>query len=106
MDPPVFGRGPSGEVWKLADRLYELLGLCAGILTEAPLFFLLNAYTSGFSPYAALNALKSAMAGAGQGGEASCGEIGLKTTSGGRILPCGIYARHEAIRTAQNQRGS
>ena len=50
MDPPSYGRGPGGEVWKLEDCVYDLVKLCAGVLSDKPLFFLLNSYTTGLSP--------------------------------------------------------
>jgi 23S rRNA (cytosine1962-C5)-methyltransferase len=95
MDPPVYGRGPSGELWKLEDRLYELLEACVAILSPQPLFILLNMYTAGISPVAAANVLRLAAGGIKTPGSVRCREIGLKT-GGGIILPCGLYARWEA----------
>jgi len=92
MDPPVFGRGPSGELWKLEDRLYELVTGTAAILTDNPLFMLINAYTAGLSPAVYGNILKLVMK--STGGHTSFGEVGLKAQSG-LILPCGMYARWE-----------
>jgi 23S rRNA (cytosine1962-C5)-methyltransferase len=90
MDPPVFGRGPGGEMWKLEERLYELVENCTKLLSETPLFFLINAYTAGFSPTAYGNILNVALK--KFGGEVTVGEIGLSAKSG-ILLPCGMYAR-------------
>ena len=93
MDPPVYGRGPKGEMWKLEERLYELVVSAAAILTSAPLFFLINAYTAGLSAAVYSNILQLAMK--KHGGHTSFGEVGLKAESG-IILPCGMYTRWEA----------
>jgi len=92
MDPPVFGRGPGGEMWKLEDGLYDLVTACAGILTENPLFMLINAYTAGFSPTVFGNILNIALNKQALVGTVSVGEIGLAAKSG-ITLPCGMYAR-------------
>jgi len=90
MDPPVYGRGPKGEMWKLEERLYELAKAAAAILTSNPLFFLINAYTAGLSPAVYGNILQLLMD--SHGGHTGFGEVGLKAESG-IILPCGMYAR-------------
>ena len=90
MDPPVFGRGPGGEMWKLEEGLFELVRLCAEILSDNPLFVLINAYTAGFSPTAYGNVLNKVL----PGGIVNVGEIGLAAKSE-VILPCGMYARWE-----------
>jgi len=92
MDPPVFGRGPKGELWKLEDRLYELVTATAAILTPNPLFMLVNAYTAGLSPAVYGNILQ--IASSGSSGRTSFGEVGLRAESG-LLLPCGMYARWE-----------
>ncbi|MCL2840864.1 MAG: class I SAM-dependent methyltransferase [Defluviitaleaceae bacterium] len=92
MDPPVFGRGPGGEMWKLEEGLFELVKACAKLLSNHPLFMLINAYTAGFSPAAYGNILKLTHLPA-QGKIDTC-EIGIKSKSG-LILPCGMYARWE-----------
>jgi len=92
MDPPVFGRGPGGEMWRLEEGLFELVEACAGLLSPNARFFLINAYTAGFSPTAYGNILARAMAMAGFGGDVSVGEVGLRAKSG-VLLPCGMYAR-------------
>jgi 23S rRNA (cytosine1962-C5)-methyltransferase len=93
MDPPTFGRGSAGEMWRLEDSLWELLEECRGLLDDRPVFFLLNAYTARLSPTVAGNLLAQLMAGAG--GEVSAGEVGLPIERDGRVLPCGIYGRWE-----------
>jgi 23S rRNA (cytosine1962-C5)-methyltransferase len=90
MDPPVFGRGPGGEMWKLEERLFELVKNCAQVLSPTPAFFLINAYTAGFSPTAYGNILQMVLK--KFGGNVSVGEIGLSAKSG-ILLPCGMYAR-------------
>jgi 23S rRNA (cytosine1962-C5)-methyltransferase len=92
MDPPVFGRGPGGEMWKLEDRLYELVTACASLLSKAPLFFLINAYTAGYSPAVYGNILSAAMKAKAPPPEITTGEVGLLAKSGS-TLPCGMYAR-------------
>ena len=93
MDPPVYGRGPKGEMWKLEERLHELVVAAAAILTKDPLFFLINAYTAGLSPAVYGNILQLAMH--KYGGHTTAGEVGLKAKTG-IILPCGMFARWEA----------
>jgi len=90
MDPPVFGRGPGGEMWKLEERLYELVTACTKILSPNPKFMLINAYTAGFSPTVYGNILSIATQ--KLGGSIAVGEIGLAAKSG-VTLPCGMYAR-------------
>ncbi|MCL2199524.1 MAG: class I SAM-dependent methyltransferase [Defluviitaleaceae bacterium] len=94
MDPPVFGRGPGGEMWKLEDGLYELVEACVKLLSDTPLFFLINAYTAGFSPTVYGNILDLVTTRAKRGGAVSVGEVGLSAKSG-VLLPCGMYARWE-----------
>ncbi|MDP4091964.1 MAG: class I SAM-dependent methyltransferase [Bacillota bacterium] len=96
MDPPSYGRGPKGEVWKIEDALYGFVEECAGILSDNPLFFLINSYTTGFSPTVLENVLKL-LAGRKFGGSVSCGEVGIPITASKLILPCGIYGRWEKI---------
>lgn len=93
MDPPTFGRGSTGEMWRLEDNLWELLAECGTLLTDAPLFFLINAYTARLSPTVVANLLAELMA--GRGGTIAAGEVGLPIQSDGKILPCGIYGRWE-----------
>jgi len=88
MDPPSFGRGPSGEVWKLEENLYSFVKLCREVLSDEPLFFIINSYTTGLSPSSLTYIVKSLL-----GGSAESRELGLPVTSGGLILPCGAACR-------------
>ncbi len=88
MDPPSYGRGPGGEVWKLEEQLYGLVEMCLPILSENPLFFILNSYTTGLSP-AVMEYLLGVLLQKRFGGSLSCGEIGLPVTTTGLTLPCG-----------------
>jgi len=94
MDPPVFGRGPGGEMWKLEERLYNLVEACSAVLAPQPAFMLINAYTAGFSPTVYGNILDLVMQKTALQGNVSVGEIGLSAKSG-VLLPCGMYARWE-----------
>ncbi len=89
MDPPRFGHGTRGEVWKLADNLSELIQDCANILSDNPAFFLVNAYTADLSPIAIEHVIKDALKFA----TIESGEVGLKETASGKILPAGIFGR-------------
>lgn len=91
MDPPSYGRGPGGEVWKIEEQLWDLLTICSQILTDEPLFFLLNSYTTGLSPSVMKYMLASVIA-KGRGGSVTCDEIGLPVTESGLVLPCGNTA--------------
>ena len=91
MDPPSYGRGPDGEVWKLEEQLYSLVDLCLPILSEAPLFFLLNSYTTGLSP-SVMAYLLGVLLRPRFGGQVSADEIGLPVTVSGQALPCGSTA--------------
>lgn len=91
MDPPSYGRGPGGEVWKLEEQLFGLVQLCLPILSKKPLFFLLNSYTTGLSP-AVMEYLLGTMLTPRFGGKLSSGEIGLPVTASGMVLPCGSTA--------------
>ncbi len=94
MDPPTYGRGGGGELWKLEDHLWGLLADCRRLLSDRPLFFLINAYTARLSPTVVVNLLAELMHGAG--GRLSGGEVGLPIAADGRALPCGIYGRWES----------
>jgi 23S rRNA (cytosine1962-C5)-methyltransferase len=93
MDPPTYGRGSAGEMWKLEDHLWELLRECREVLSDRPLFFLINAYTARLSPTVVVNLLSALMHGAG--GIITGGEVGLPIQRDGKVLPCGIYGRWE-----------
>ena len=90
LDPPSYGRGPGGEVWKLEDSIYDLVVLCAEVLTEKPLFVLLNSYTTGLSASTMAYVLGTNMK--KFGGSVSAEEIGLPVTESGMVLPCGSSA--------------
>lgn len=92
MDPPSYGRGPSGEVWKIEDELYPLICDCMNILSDNPLFFLINSYTTGISQTILQNVLTLTLK-KKYGGEVSADEIGIPMSSSGMILPCGISGR-------------
>ena len=91
MDPPSYGRGPGGEVWKLEDSIYDLVQTCAGALSDKPLFFLLNSYTTGLSP-SVMAYILSVTVQERFGGRVSADEIGLPVTRTGLVLPCGSTA--------------
>ncbi len=84
MDPPSYGRGPSGEMWKLEDNLADFVELCKGVLSEKPLFVLINSYTTGLQPTVIANILKSVFG----PDNVEADEIGLPTNEG-LVLPCG-----------------
>ena len=86
MDPPSYGRGPNGEMWKLENELFPLVTLCAEVLSDQPLFFLINSYTTGLQPQVLRNILALALK--GRGGRAEAYEVGLPTEEG-IVLPCG-----------------
>jgi 23S rRNA (cytosine1962-C5)-methyltransferase len=94
MDPPTYGRGSTGEMWRLEDHLWELLAECRQILSDRPLFFLINAYTARLSPTVVVNLLGGLLA--DRGGRVTGGEVGLPIRADGRVLPCGIFGRWEA----------
>ena len=91
MDPPSYGRGPDGEIWKLEDEIYQLVEMCAQLLSETPLFFLLNSYTTGLSPSVSGYILGSLIQKT-RGGQVHSDEIGLPVTKSGMVLPCGSTA--------------
>lgn len=93
MDPPSFGRGPNGEVWKLEECAYELISLVADVMTDDPLFFLINSYTTGLSPATMGYMLMSALGERGHSGVLETGETGLPVTSSALVLPSGASAR-------------
>ena len=86
MDPPSYGRGPGGEMWKIENDLYPFVKLCAGVLSDKPLFFLINSYTTGLQPMVLKNILMLTLG--KRGGRADAYEVGIKTEEG-ISLPCG-----------------
>ena len=92
MDPPSYGRGPSGEVWKLEDNLWPFVELAAGVLSDEPLFFLINSYTTGLAPSVLTYILESLIT-PKYGGRTRSDELGLPVTESGLALPCGATGR-------------
>ena len=94
MDPPSYGRGPGGEVWKLEQNLWDFVSLCAGVLSDNPLFVLINSYTTGLSASAVGYVADSVFA-RKFGGQSESRELGLPVTDSGLVLPCGASCRWE-----------
>lgn len=93
MDPPAYGRGPDGELWKFEHQIQELVLECQQLLSNQPLFFQVNSYTTGISAYALANMLQETILKKQQSGMIESGEVGLPITARQLVLPCGIYAR-------------
>ena len=96
MDPPSYGRGANGEVWHFEDNIYDLVELCSEVLSDNPLFFLINSYTTGISSTVLANILNLTL-GKKYNGKIEKGEIGIPMENSKLILPCGIYSRWEEI---------
>ena len=96
MDPPSYGRGPKGEVWQIEDKLFDFVNLCMNVLSDKPLFFLINSYTTGFSPIVLENVLQTTIGKKVKGGKIYGGELGIPASRDGKILPCGIFGRWES----------
>ncbi len=94
MDPPSYGRGPSGEVWKIEEAVDELVALTAKLLSSEPLFFLINSYTTGLSP-SAMQYILDLRVRAVFGGRTTADEIGIPVATTGSVLPAGASARFE-----------
>ena len=94
MDPPSYGRGPKGEIWKIEDSIHSFIKLCTKILSDDPLFFLVNSYTTGLAPAVLTYMLSTELA--PWNGTVESQEIGLPVTESGLILPCGASGRWEA----------
>ncbi len=94
MDPPSFGRGANGEVWNIEESLFPLIKLCEEVLSDNPLFFLINSYTTGMSPTVLENILNITI-NRKYNGRVTSGEVGLPMKSSNLILPCGIYGLWE-----------
>jgi 23S rRNA (cytosine1962-C5)-methyltransferase len=92
MDPPSYGRGPSGEVWKIEDSVDELITLASQLLSNDPLFFLVNSYTTGLSP-AAMQYILGLKVVSKYGGKLESQELGLRVSASGLAIPCGSSAR-------------
>ncbi|MDR1019107.1 MAG: class I SAM-dependent methyltransferase [Lachnospiraceae bacterium] len=99
MDPPSYGRGPKGEIWKIEDEIHNLIKLCSKLMSDNPLFFLVNSYTTGLSPtvmeYMVATELKR------YNGHIESSEIGLPVKQSGLVLPCGASARWTAYRNSE-----
>ena len=93
LDPPAYGRGAAGEVWKIEEHLWPLLVECRALLSERPLFLLINSYASKLSPLVLGNMLAKLLP--KQGGNITVGELGLPSQRDGLVLPCGICGRWE-----------
>ena len=93
MDPPSYGRGPKGEIWKIEDCVYPLVQLCSQILTEDPLFFLINSYTTGLQPAVLSYMMNTVLS--KYHGLITAEEIGLPVSSNGLVLPCGASGRYQ-----------
>ena len=94
MDPPSYGRGTKGEIWKIEDCVYPLIQLCTKLLSDQPLFFLISSYTTGLQPAVLSYMLGTALK--DFGGTVNSSEIGLPVSSNGLVLPCGASGRWEA----------
>lgn len=96
MDPPSYGRGPGGEVWKIEDNLWDFVSLTAGVLSDDPLFVIINSYTTGLSP-SVLTYIAESIFTRRFGGRAESRELGLPVTATGLCLPCGAACRWETL---------
>lgn len=96
MDPPSYGRGPKGEIWKIEEKIFPFVQLCTKILSKNPLFFLINSYTTGLQP-AVLSYMLGTEVKAKFGGKVTADEIGLPVSSNGLVLPCGASGRWESV---------
>ena len=92
MDPPSYGRGPGGEVWKLEDNLFPFVKLCSQVLSDKPLFVIINSYTTGLAP-SVLGYILQMLVGRRFGGHVTWDELGLPCTDSGMALPCGATGR-------------
>ncbi|MEG2001177.1 MAG: class I SAM-dependent methyltransferase [Evtepia sp.] len=97
MDPPSYGRGPSGEIWKLEENLFPFLNLVTGLLSDQPLFFIINSYTTGLAP-SVLTYLLETLVSKKYGGHTTSDELGLPVAENGLFLPCGASGRWLADR--------
>lgn len=93
MDPPSYGRGPKGETWKIEESIFPFINLCTQLLSDDPLFFLVNSYTTGLQPAVLTYMLSTALK--PFGGHVESSEIGLPVSSNGLVLPCGASGRWE-----------
>ena len=94
MDPPSYGRGPGGEIWKLEDDLWDFVSLCTNVLSDDPLFVLINSYTTGLAP-SVLTYLSESLFTKRYGGRSDAQELALPVTQSALALPCGASCRWE-----------
>ena len=94
MDPPSYGRGPKGEIWKIEEKIHPFIQLCTQVLSDEPLFFLINSYTTGLQP-AVLSYMIGTEIVSKFGGKVDAQEIGLPVSGNGLVLPCGASGRWE-----------
>ena len=92
MDPPSYGRGPSGEIWRFEDNIYDFVKLCSGVLSDDPLFMIISSYTAGVSPSVPEYILGRTVV-PRFGGRTQSGELGLPAAATGLVLPCGHTSR-------------
>ena len=92
MDPPSYGRGPKGEIWKIEEKIFPFIELCTKVLSDRPLFFLVNSYTTGLQPAVLTYMMETALV-SRFGGSVEAGEIGLPVSANGLVLPCGASGR-------------
>lgn len=96
MDPPSYGRGPKGEIWKIEDNIWDFIELTVRLLSENALFFLVNSYTTGLQPGVLSYMINGAVA-KKFGGHTEAGEVGLPVTESGLVLPCGAAGRWQSL---------
>lgn len=96
MDPPSYGRGPKGEIWKIEESIYPFIELCSQVLSDKPLFFLINSYTTGLQP-AVLSYMLHTVLDPIHKGKIEADEVGLPVSSNGLVLPCGASGRWTAL---------
>jgi len=92
MDPPSYGRGPKGEIWKIEESIFPFIELCSKLLSDEALFLLINSYTTGLQP-AVLSYMLNTVLTRRLGGQVEAEEIGLPVTESGLVLPCGASGR-------------
>lgn len=96
MDPPSYGRGPKGEIWKIEEKIFPFIELCTNILSDNPLFYLVNSYTTGLQP-AVLSYMMGTAIVPKFGGDVKAEEVGLPVTDSGLVLPCGASGRWQRV---------
>ena len=92
MDPPSYGRGPKGEIWKIEEKIHDFIKLCTQVMTEEPLFYLVNSYTTGLQPAVIAYMMNTEIV-SRFGGSVASDEIGLPVKENGLVLPCGASGR-------------